>query len=229
MGAVMQDLKYAVRMLRKSPGFTIVVVLTLALGIGANTAIFSMVNSFLLRPLPVKDGRQLVVLAFQLNKGPVQNNFSVPEYRDLQAQTAEVFDGVFGYGFGLDGLSVNGKAERILTNYVTGNFFSVLGIKPALGRFILPGEGDTFGSDPIMVLDYAYWKNHFGGDPGVVGEKVSVNGRSLTIVGVAPEGFYGIFTLTSPQAYLPLGMASAENPSDFMTNRGYQTSTFSPG
>jgi len=222
MGAVMQDLKYAVRMLRKSPGFTIVVVLTLALGIGANTAIFSMVNSFLLRPLPVKDGRQLVVLAFQLNKGPVQNNFSVPEYRDLQAQTAEVFDGVFGYGFGLDGLSVNGKAERILTNYVTGNFFSVLGIKPALGRFILPGEGDTFGSDPIMVLDYAYWKNHFGGDPGVVGEKVSVNGRSVTIVGVAPEGFYGIFTLTSPQAYLPLGMASAENPSDFMTNRGYR-------
>src|SRR5271169_293389 len=145
MGAVIQDVKYAWRMLRKSPGFTMVVVLTLALGIGANTAIFSMVDSFLLRPLPVKEGDRLVVLAFQQGKGPLQNQVSVPEYRDLAAQSGGVFDGVFGYEFGLDGLSVNGKAERVLTNYVTGNFFSTLGIKPALGRFILPGEGESVG------------------------------------------------------------------------------------
>src|ERR1700722_16338952 len=163
-------------MVRELPGFTLVVVLTLALGIGANTAIFSMVDSFLLRPLPVKDGRQLVVLAMQMNKGPVQNEFSLPEYRDLQAQTGDVFDGVFGTQLGLDGLSVNGKAERILTDYVTGNFFSVLGIQPALGRFILPGEGETRGADPVMVLGYAYWKDHFGGNPNVVGMKVTMDG-----------------------------------------------------
>ena len=220
MGAVIQDVKYAWRMLRKSPGFTIVVVLTLALGIGANTAIFSMVDSFLLRPLPVKEGNRLVVLAFQQGKGPLQNQVSVPEYRDLAAQSGGVFDGVFGYEFGLDGLSVNGKAERVLTNYVTGNFFSTLGIKPALGRFILPGEGESVGADPVMVLSYAYWKEHFGSAPDVVGKKVSVNGRPVTIIGVAPQGFTGIFSLASTQGYLPLGMATSENPPDFMTNRG---------
>ena len=222
MGAVIQDVKYALRMLQKSPGFTFVVVLTLALGIGANTAIFSMVDSFLLRPLPVKEGSRIVVLAFQQSKGPVQGQFSMPEYRDLQAQSSEVFDGLFGYQFGLDGLSVNGKADRILTNYVTGNFFSTLGIKPALGRFILPGEGETLGADPVMVLGYAYWKDHFGGNTGVVGMKVSVNGRPATIVGVAPEGFTGVWTLASPQGYLPIGMAITQNPSDFMSNRGYR-------
>ena len=222
MAAVIQDLKYALRMLRKQPGFTLVVILTLALGIGANTAIFSMVNSFLLRPLPVKEGNRLVVLAFQQNNGPVQAQFSVPEYRDLQEQSGEAFDGVFGYQFGLDGLSVNGKAERILTNYVTGNFFSELGIKPALGRFILPGEGETPNADPVMVLGYAYWKDHFGGRSDVVGMKVSLNGRPMTIVGVAPEGFKGVWMLAAPEGYVPLGMAAAQNAPDFMTNRGWR-------
>jgi macrolide transport system ATP-binding/permease protein len=222
VGAIIQDLKYATRMLRKSPGFTAVVVLTLALGIGANTAIFSMVDSFLLRPLPVKDGKELVDLAMQINKGPVQSQFSIPEYRDLQSQTSEVFDGVFGYMLGLDGISVNGHAERILTEYVTGNFFSVLGIKPALGRFVLPGEGDTRGADPVIVLGYAYWKDHFGGNPDVVGMKVSMDGIPMTIVGVAPKGFTGVWALANPQAYLPVGMGLTQNPSDFMTNRGYR-------
>src|SRR5271163_4823600 len=222
MGAIFQNLKYASRMLRKSPGFTAVVVLTLALGIGANTAIFSMVDSFLLRPLPVKDGKQLVVLAMQMNKGPVQNQFSIPEYRDLQTQTGEVFDGVFGYELGLDGISVNGHAERILTEYVTGTAFSVLGIKPALGRFILPGEGETRGADPVMVLGYAYWKDHFGGYPDVVGMKVSFDGGPMTIVGVAPQGFTGVWALANPQAYLPVGMGLTQNPPDFMSNRGYR-------
>jgi len=222
VGAIIQDLKYATRILRKSPGFTAVVVLTLALGIGANTAIFSMVDSFLLRPLPVKDGKELVVLTMQMNKGPLQNQFSIPEYRDLQSQTNEVFDGVFGYELGLDGISVNGHAERVLTEYVTGNFFSVLGIKPALGRFVLPGEGETRGADPVIVLGYAYWKDHFGGNPDVVGMKVSLDGIPMTIVGVAPKGFTGVWALANPQAYLPVGMGLTQNPSDFMTNRGYR-------
>ena len=225
MGAIFQDLKYASRMLRKSPGFTLVVVLTLALGIGANTAIFSMVDSFLLRPLPVKDGKQLVVLAMQINKGPLQNQFSLAEYRDLQAQTGDVFDGVFGTQLGLDGLSVNGKAERILTDYVTGNFFSVLGIQPTLGRFILPGEGETRGADPVMVLGYAYWKDHFGGNPNVVGMKVTMDGSPVTIIGVAPQGFTGVWALAAPQAYLPMGMGLTQNPPDFIGNRGYRNTS----
>jgi putative ABC transport system permease protein len=225
MGAVIQDLKFASRMLRKSPGFTLVVVLTLALGIGANTAIFSMVDSFLLRPLPVKDGKQLVVLAMQINKGTLQNQFSLPEYRDLQAQTGDVFDGVFGTQLGLDGLSVNGKAERILTDYVSGNFFSVLGIQPELGRFILPGEGETRGADPVMVLGYAYWKDHFGGNPNVVGMKVTMDGSPVTIIGVAPQGFTGVWALAAPQAYLPMGMGLTQNPPDFISNRGYRNTS----
>jgi predicted permease len=219
-----QDVRYAVRMLAKNPGFAAVAILTLALGIGANTAIFSMVDSLLLRPLPVKDPQQMTVIAFRQKQALVQNQMSVADYRDIRTQTTGVFSDLFGLMFGLDGLSVNGKPDRILSNYVTGNFFSALGIKPALGRFILPSEGDTVGADPVIVLGYAYWKTHFGGDPSVVGSKVSVDGHPMTIVGVAPEGFYGLFSLATVQAYMPLGMAIIDsNPPDFMSNRGIRT------
>ena len=127
---------------------------------------------------------------------------------------------MFAYQFGLDGISVNGKADRIMTNYVSGNYFSALGIKPALGRFILPSEGDVPGADPVMVIGYSYWQTRFGGDPGIVGRRVSVDGHPVTIVGVAPKDFVGVYPILSVQGYLPMGMASiAGNPSDFMTNR----------
>ena len=147
--------------------------------------------------------------------------FSIPDYRDLRDQTTNVFSGMFSYLSRFDGLNVNGKAERIRASYVSGNFFSTLGIKPALGRFILPSEGETPGADPVMVLSYTYWKGRFGADPEIVGTKVSVDGHPVTIVGVAPEGFYGINVLVPQQAYLPLGMAfyGGQAP-DFMTNRG---------
>src|SRR5215472_8464860 len=154
METLTHDIVYGLRMLRKSPAFTIVAALTLALGIGANTAIFSMVDAFVLRLLPVPDAKQIMVLAYQQGAGGVNNQFSVPEYRDLVAQTSDVFSGVFGYQFGMDGLSVNGKADRLMTNYVSGNFFSALGVKPEVGRFIVPGEGDTPGGDPVIVLSY---------------------------------------------------------------------------
>ena len=220
MNAILQDIKYAARMLTKNPGFTIVATVTLALGIGANTAIFSMVNAFLLRPLPVKDPQQVTVLAFQQKQGSVQNQFSIADYRDIRNQASDVFSGLFGYQFGMDGLSVNGKPDRIMTNYVSGNFFSALEIQPALGRLILPSEGEVPSADPVMVLGYNYWKNHFGADPGIVGRKVSLDGRPVTIIGVAPKGFYGAYPLLDVQGYLPYGMAILEgNPNDFMTNR----------
>jgi predicted permease len=207
-------------MLMKNPGFMIVAVITLALGIGANAAIFSMVDAFLLRPLPVKDPAQITVLAYQLKQGNFQTQFSVADYRDIRDQSSGVFSDAFAYQFGLDGLSVDGKADRIMTNYVSGNYFSALGLKPALGRFILPSEGDVVGADPVMVLGYSYWQTRFGGDPGIIGRKVAVDGKPVTIVGVAPKGFVGVYPILSVQGYLPMGMAIiAGNPSDFMTNR----------
>src|SRR5215472_3893902 len=215
-----QDIRHGLRMLARNPGFTAVAVATLALGIGANTAIFSVVDSFLLRPLPVADAGQITIFDRPQKEGFALPLFSIPDYRDLRDQTMKVFSGMFSYLTRFDGLSINGKAERIRTYYISGNFFSTLGIKPALGRFILPSEGETPGADPVMVLSYTYWRERFGGDPEIAGTKVSVDGHPVTIVGVAPQGFYGINLLSAPQAYLPLGMAVYGGPAaDFITNR----------
>jgi macrolide transport system ATP-binding/permease protein len=219
----MQDIRYGFRTLLKNPGFTAVAILTLALGIGANATIFSLVDAFLLRPLPVKDPAQITTLAYQLKGGQLITFFSVPDYLDIREQTSDVFSGLIAYEISLDGLSVNGKADRIVTSYGAGNFFSTLGLKPALGRFILPSEEEALGGSPVMVLGYSYWKTHFGGDLEIVGRKVSVDGHPVTIVGVAPEEFHGLFTFGEIQGYLPLGMgAMAANPSDFLTNRGFR-------
>jgi putative ABC transport system permease protein len=155
METLLQDIRYGARTLLKNPGFMIVAIITLALGIGANTAIFSMVDAFLLRPLPVKDPAQITVLAFQQAQGNALTTFSIADYRDIREQSAAVFSDLCAYQIGLDGLSVDGKADRILTTYVTGNYFSALGIKPALGRFVVPSERDTPGADPVMVLGYS--------------------------------------------------------------------------
>lgn len=220
METLLQDIRYGVRMLAKNPGFMIVSIITLALGIGVNTAIFSMVDAFLLRPLPVNDPSQITVLAFQQQHQRVQAQFSAADYRDIRDQTSGVFSDVFGYVFGMDGLGVDGKADRIMTNYVTGNYFSALGIKPALGRFILPSEGGVLNADPVMVLSYSYWHTQFGADPQIVGRKVSVDGHPVTIIGVGPKGFDGVYPILRAQGFLPLGMIAIESqPSDFMTNR----------
>lgn len=221
METLMQDIRYGARMLMKNPGFMIIAVITLGLGIGANTAIFSAVDSLLLRPLPVQDPARIAVLALQQKNGTVQPAFSIPDYRDIQSQTTETFSGLAGYLLGLDGLSAEGaKPERIATCYVSGNFFSTLGLKPALGRFILPSEGNTIGADPVMVLSYDFWKTHFGGDLAIVGRKVSVDGHPITIIGVVPEGFHGINPILSIQGYMPVSMAPIGGyPSDLLNNR----------
>src|SRR5579872_5406666 len=155
---LLQDIRFALRMLRKSSGFTAVAVLTLALGIGANTAIFSIVDSLLLRPLPVAQPNQLVVLAFRHKNGPLQSQMSYPDIQDIQKQGSDVFSSVLAYEIGLDSLEFNGKGKRLLTGYVTGNFFTTLGLKPYLGRFILPSEGQVADADPVLVLSYSYWQ-----------------------------------------------------------------------
>lgn len=220
---MLQDFRYAARQLRRAPSIAFIVVLTLAVGIGANTAIFSMVAWLLLRPLPVRDPGQLTTIWQQQgNQELLLPDSSVPDYREFSTQSTAAFDEVFGYELDLVGLTVGGnKAQRVVTNYVTGNFFSALGLKPALGRLILPSEGQTPGSDPVIVLSYSYWKRHLGGNPGILGTRISLNGHPLTVVGIAPEGFRGLVPFLSVDGFVPLGMGTAiDQPTDFMNNRG---------
>ncbi len=216
-----QDLRYGLRMLRKSPGFTAIAILTLAIGIGANTAIFSLFDA-LLRPLPVRDPGQLSILAFRQGNGPLLTQFSIADFRDIRAQSAGAFSDMIGYQLGFDGISLEGKADRALTAYVTGNFFSMLGLKPYLGRLILPSEGQTPGADAVTVLAYTYWKTRFGSDPAIIGKRILIDGHPCTVVGVAPPGFYGLYPAPAMQAYLPIAMAGFYEPGwpkDFMVNR----------
>lgn len=217
-----QDIRYGARMLRKSPGFTIVAVLTLALGIGANTAIFSMVDWLTLRTPPVAKPQQVATLAAEDVTGGWSNGFSYPDFADIRNQSAAVFSDVAGaIIFTQDGLSADGNNEPIWTNYVTGNFFQTMGVKPVVGRFIEPMPGKSVDDEPVLVLGYAYWKAHFGGDANVIGKSALINGHSVTIIGVAPKGFHGIMSLLDTQGYLPLGMAAitSDVSKDFLTNR----------
>ena len=222
-----QDVRFGARMLIKDPSFTAVVVLTLALGIGANTAIFSIVNGLMLRPLPVRDPQSLAYLAFPHGPENFDAQFSYPEFREIREQTAGIFSGqaamIFGGLAGFenqgDGLTVDGKTQAVQTSFVTGNFFTMLGLAPFQGRLILPSEGAAPGADPVVVLGHRYWKTRFQSDPSIVGKKAALNGHPVTIVGIAPEGFDGVAPLLAMQAYLPLGMATVESgTTDFLTD-----------
>ncbi len=219
---IIQDVRYAMRGLRKSPVFTVVAVLTLALGIGANTAIFSLVDCLVFRPLPVEHpGEVLFLTSARKGNGP-RTAFSYPDFSDIQKQTANVFSDVSAFGMFLtDGLAVNGQSQPMLSSYVTGDFFGLLGLKPALGRLILPSDDSVAGADPVVVLSYAYWQSRFNGDPGVIGKKASINGVPVTIIGVAPTGFHGLVSVMDFQGYIPLGMAATlkDVPKDFLAAR----------
>jgi predicted permease len=204
-----QDIQYGVRQLLKNPSFAIVAVLTLALGIGTNTAIFSVVNGWL-RPLPVANPEQIMVLAAQ-QKGDTLGiyYFSYPDLVDFRKQV-DTFSDLFGYQIGLGGFSIGGKAEPLVFSYVTGNFFTALGIQPAAGRLFLPNEGEQQGATPIVVLGYSYWQKRFAGDPGIVGKQVRIDGNAAVVVGIAPKGFHGVASNVDMQAYLPLSMMTSE-------------------
>lgn len=201
---LLNDLRYGLRQLRQNPGLTAVVVLTIALGIGANTAMFSVINGFI-RPLPVAAPDQLVVVGAQSKSDEYGIEYKVSHAAlvDLRAQ-AETFSDLLGYNLGLEGLTSNGRTEPFMLSYVTGNYFSALGIQPAAGRLFTAGEGEAPGVDPIVVLGYHCWQKRFGGDPAVVGTRVRINGKTATIVGVAAAGFTGVFSAAEMDGYLPL-------------------------
>ena len=220
MGTLFQDLRFAIRQLRKAPSFTATALLTLALGVGANTAIFSLVNSLLLKPLPVPNPEQIVTLVPRENNGPLQQALSWNEYKQVRAQSGRSFSDVFASTMSLDGLAVKGQQpERILTTYVSGNFFEGLGLKPAAGRLFLRSEGEILGHDPVIVLGYDYWQQRFNGDPNVIGRPVTLDGQPVTIIGVAPKGFAGMQSFVTQAAYLPLSeMPISGTPADAMNN-----------
>jgi predicted permease len=181
--SMVADTRYALRALRHSPGFTAVVVLTLALGIGANTAIFSVVRGVLLKPLPHRDGDRLIYLRHSTDRpGGANIGFSVPEVRDFR-QGVPALGGIAEYSSWSGILRGDDDAVRVSVGLVTGNFFEVMGLSPVLGRLTLPRD-DGPGVPPVMVLTHAYWKRRFGGDSGIVGQQVRLDGAAVTVIGV---------------------------------------------
>jgi predicted permease len=219
MATLWQDVRYAFRMLAKSPMVTVVVILTLALGIGANTAIFGIVNGILFRPLPVKSPEQIMVLAGQA-QGDTLGIFqlSYSQLADIRKQ-ADAFSDVFAVQINFGGLSYAGKADQFIYGYVTGNYFSGLGVQPALGRLFLPAEGEAGSKDPYIVLGYDFWQKRFGGDAGVVGKQALIDGEQATIIGVTPKGFQGTNFALDLDGYIPLNMQPVQAAAPFWTDR----------
>lgn len=199
------DVLFATRLLRKSPSFTAAVVLTLALGVGVNTAVFSVVNAIILRPLPVRDGDRLVVIASQNTSNRTLRGISFSDLQDYRAATHDVFEDIAGYSVGFLGLAPQGgRPERVLVSWITGNYFRLLDVRPVLGRVIRPDEGGRGRADAVVVLGYSAWQRRFGGDRSVIGKIVRVNGQPCTIVGVVPPDFVGTFAFSESELYLPL-------------------------
>jgi predicted permease len=241
MNTLLHDLRYAFRKLRKSPGFTAVAVITLALGLTVNATIFFMINDLFLRPLPAADPGRLVVIAQKSTQMPLMFPFSYPDFLDFQRsaeggsrdfpEMARAFSGIMAYLESAVQLSRQGEvAERTYVHVVSGNYFTVLGAQPMMGRLFLPNEGRTAGADAIIVLTYDTWKNRFAADPHIIGQLVKINGLPFTVVGVTQPKFVGAAWGTALSGFVPISMLPLMNPggNEVFTNRGY-TSIFMMG
>jgi predicted permease len=213
----MQDLKYGLRILLKSPGFSFVAIASLALGIGANTAIFSLVNAVLLRPLPVEDPAHLVVVSTTDQRNPGTLPLSHLNYRDLRSQNA-VFADMAAITFNQLNYSHGQESEQIPAQVVSANYFTVLGAAPALGRGFLPEEETRV--TPVAVLSHGFWERSFGSDPSVIGRTMILNRTPYTIVGVGPKNFSGVLLGGGPAVWLPLSKNLAPVPDWYETRRG---------
>ncbi len=215
MPSLLRDVRTGLRSLAKAPVLTGVAVLSLALGIGANTAIFTLFDQVLLRLLPVKDPRSLVMVATRgshtgSNRGP--NALSYPMYKDYREKN-QVFEGVLcRYGATVNA-GFGGKTERAEAELASGNYFEVLGVGPALGRVLQPEDERAPGGEPVVVLGHDYWRNRFVSDPEVLGKALLVNGHPMTIVGVAAAGFSGVSLGFQPDLYIPVTMKKQATPS----------------
>ena len=202
MDALLQDVRYAFRRLRKSPGFTLTAVLTLALGIGANTAIFSVVNAVLLRPLPFRDPGQIVFLREAAEK--TDNGFSglstsIPNVEDYRQQNA--FDVLSAWISQSVNLTGQEKPDRVIGSFVSSNFFQLFEVTPQLGRTFTPHD-ERPGAEREVVLSYGTWKTRFGGDPNILGRQLTLNGEPFIVIGVLPSTF--VFPLSDMDVWLPI-------------------------
>lgn len=205
MGILLQDLRYGLRMLIKKPGFTLVAVLTLGLGIGANTAIFSLVNTVLLRPLPIAQPERVVTLNFGVPGRGAFPLIGYPEYTDYRDRN-QVLTGLAAMGMAPVGLSNNGINERIWGLHVTGNYFSLLGVHAALGRVIAPEDDRIPGGHPVVMLSYQCWQQRFGADPQIIGRSLVIGGRNYTVIGITPPEFRGTELAFTPELWFPMMM-----------------------
>ena len=219
MDTFLQNLRYAIRQLRKYPGFTAVAVLTLALGIGANNAIFSLVDQVLLKQLPVSEPDRLVQLKFVGSDtghtdsygGDPELYFSYPMYRDLRDQNT-VFSGMLAMFPKQVGLQWRNSSSLVNSELVSGNYFSLLGLKPAEGRLFVPEDSAARGASPVAVLSNRYWTQHFASDPAVINQSVLINGSPFTIIGVLQPGFNSIIGETIPDIFVPITMKAQMTP-----------------
>ena len=205
METLLQDLRYGVRMLVKNPSFTLVAVLTLGLGIGANTAIFSLINTILLRPLPIAQPGQVVTLNFGKPGRGIFPLIGYPGYKDYRDRNQSLA-GLAAFGGGQVSLSSNGINERILGSYVTGNYFSLLGVGAVRGRVITPEDDRTPGAHPVVVLSYQCWQKRFGADEQILGRSVLIGGRNYTVIGITPPEFRGTELAFRPELWFPMMM-----------------------
>jgi putative ABC transport system permease protein len=217
MAPILQDFRYALRSLRKSPVFLAVATLSLALGIGANTAIFTLIHQLILQPLPVRDPQQLVMLAgrgkhYGGNNGP--ERISYPMYQEIRDKN-QVFSGMFCTYPSTVSASFEGGTELIGADFVSGNYFPVLGVGAAVGRVFTASDDLIQGGHPLAILSYGYWRARFGADSGIVGKQIVVNGRALTIIGVSPAGFDGVEPGRAPQIRIPITLKDDLPRSDF--------------
>jgi predicted permease len=220
MMTLFQDIRYALRQLRKSPAFTLTVIATLALGIGANSAVFTLFDQALLRMLPVQRPQELVRFewtgAFSGSAssfgGDDHNYFSYPMYKDLRDQS-QAFQGMLASDKTKVGVSWNNQAEIEDAEVVTGNYFQLLGLKPAVGRLLTPQDDTAKNANPVAVLIYSYWKTRFGASRAIAGQTVLINGRSFTILGVAPQNFDSAIGGNKPGVFIPISMTEIAMPS----------------
>jgi len=201
MHSLWQDIQYGFRTLTQRPGFTLAAVVALGLGIGANTAIFGVVNGLMFRPLPVRQAGDLVAIVGKTSQARFMHTLSYPDVRDY-GEMKDVFADVVAYGPNTARLTTEGNPERIMVTLASGNYFSLLKLELERGRGWQPEEGDL-GGEPVIVLDYNYWQSRFGGDPSVIGSTVHLNGQPVTILGVTPEIFPGTVGFIRGHAYVP--------------------------
>jgi predicted permease len=222
--ATYQDIRYALRMMRKNPAFSVIVIATLALGIGANAAMFSLTDRVLLQSLPVTNPDQLAVLGTRTpSDSEPSSSFSYPMYQALRDRN-QVFTGVIARAGVQMNVNYGELNERVSSDLVSGNYFDVLGVRPWAGRLFTPEDDRTPGAHPVAVISYGFWERRFGKDQSIVGKTILANEHSLTVVGVTPPDFYGVYLSSAPDVWVPLMMTPVFNPlpADRLTRRTHQ-------